>query len=70
VRLLKEEQLQALWEIVALGQYDGLTRPSLRERKAAKAAYRVLDEQGALPNKDQLDADLLELLERQERDHA
>lgn len=44
--ILGIKQRKALWEVVAMGQYDGITRPTMAERKAARAAYRVLDQHG------------------------
>ena len=48
--ILKDKQRKALWEIVAMGQNNGLVPPTRKMRKAARAAWRVLDEQGATPN--------------------
>lgn len=46
--LLKDKQRKALWEVVAMGQWSGIPglKPSRAERKAAKWAFRTLNEHG------------------------
>lgn len=38
------KERKALFEVVCIGQYNGLRRPTRAERKAAKWAGRVLQE--------------------------